>query len=262
MVRKLRRKKAVRRRKRKPVRFGKPVIGITCEVHKLKPYFAEFELVCDYRYIRAVIRAGGNPVVLPINPLKRDSHALLDQIDGLLIVGGADIHPTFYGEKSKKKLELMYRGRTYFEMRAFRAAQKRKIPILAICYGMQLVNTIYGGKLHQDIQSELRHAKDHRNKRNPFHHVTLMPGSLFHKIFGKKTVVSHCEHHQAVKMPGRGMDVTAFSEDGIAEAIEGPARLLAVQWHPERQPKDPVQRKLFSYFMKQVRAARLERLKG
>ena len=88
---------------------GKPLIGITCEVVKLKPYFAEFELVSDYRYTRAVIRAGGIPVLLPINPLKRDIPRLMDAIDGLVITGGADIHPSFYGEKSKEKVRPIYR---------------------------------------------------------------------------------------------------------------------------------------------------------
>ena len=70
---------------------GKPVIGITCEVVKLKPYFAEFELVCDYRYIRAVLRAGGTPVLLPLNPIPRDIGKLVELIDGLVIIGGAMI---------------------------------------------------------------------------------------------------------------------------------------------------------------------------
>ena len=83
----------------------KPVIGITCEVVKLKPYYAEFELVCDYRYIRAIIRAGGLPVMLPINPLKKDIHKIFDFVDGLVIIGGADIHPSFYGDKSREKIK-------------------------------------------------------------------------------------------------------------------------------------------------------------
>ena len=163
-------KRRKRHRRRAPgLKKGKPVIGITCEVVKLKPYFAEFELVSDYRYTRAVIRAGGIPVLLPINPLKRDIPRLLDAIDGLVITGGADIHPSFYGEKSKEKVRPIYRGRTYFEMYLYKYAQKRKIPVLAICYGMQLLNVLYGGTLHQDIQSEVKGARNHRSRHNPLH---------------------------------------------------------------------------------------------
>lgn len=249
----------VKRRKKKarkiPVK-GKPVIGITCEVVKLKPFFAEFELVCDYRYLRAVIRAGGIPVLVPINPRKRDVAALLDRIDGLIITGGADIHPGFYGEKSREKVKPIYRGRTYFEMNLYKTAQKKKIPVLGICHGLQLLNVIHGGTLHQDIQSEVAGAKNHRSKANPLHRVNIQPGSLCHKIFRQKSIMVHSEHHQAVKLPGRSIRITAVSEDGIPEAIEGPAHTLAVQWHPERQAKDAIQTRLFRYFLAMVRQNR------
>ena len=232
---------------------GKPVIGITCEVAKLKPYFSEFELYCDYRYIRAVIRSGGIPVLLPINPFAHDAAKLLDKIDGLVIIGGADIHPSFYGEKSNKKVKPIYRGRTYFDMALYRAARKRKIPVLAICYGMQLLNVICGGTLHRDIKSEVKGARNHRSQKNPLHRVQIQPGSICHKIFRKESIFVHSHHHQAVKLPGRSLKVTAVAEDGIPEAIEGPAKTIGVQWHPERQPKDPVQSRIFRYFLKWVR---------
>lgn len=244
----------VKRRKRPEKIKGKPVIGITCEVEKRKPYFSEFDLFCDYRYVRAIIRAGGIPVLLPINPFPRDAAKMLEHIDGLVIVGGADIHPSFYGEKSSKKIQPIYRGRTYFEMWLYRAAQKRKIPVLAICYGMQLLNVIYGGSLHQDIQSEIKGAHNHRSKTNPLHRVEVQVGSLCHKVFGKQSFHVHSSHHQAVKLPGRSLKITAVSErDGIPEALEGPPRTVAVQWHPERLPKDPLQRRLFRSFIRLAR---------
>lgn len=250
MVKRRGRRHSRRKRKRG---LGKPIIGITCEVVKLKPYFSEFELTCDYRYVRAIIRSGGIPVILPLNPFPRDASRILEHIDGLVVIGGADIHPHFYGEKSRKKVKPIYRGRTYFEMWLYRAAQKKKIPILAICYGMQLLNVIYGGKLHQDIQSELKNSKNHCSKINPWHKVEVQEGSLAHKIFRKKSFMVYSKHHQAVKVPGRSLRVTAFSEDGVPEAIEGPPRTLAVQWHPECQAKDPIQRRLFRHFMSMVR---------
>lgn len=247
-------KRRKRRRRQDPRRKkGKPVIGITCEVVKLKPYFSEFELTCDYRYARAIIRAGGIPILLPVNPFPRDAAKLLKHIDGLVIIGGADIPPSFYGEKSKQKIRPIYRGRTYFEMALYRAAQKKKIPILAICYGLQLLNVIYGGTLHQDIQSEVKTARDHRSKRRPLHRVEIQEGSLCHQIFRKKSFVVHSHHHQAVKVPGRSIKITAVADDGIPEAIEGPPRTLAVQWHPERMAKDPVQSRLFRYFIRLTR---------
>jgi gamma-glutamyl-gamma-aminobutyrate hydrolase PuuD len=235
---------------RKRVSSHRPLIGITCEVVKRKPYFAEFDLLCDYRYVRAILRAGGTPILLPINPLTRPASALFRQLDGLVIVGGADIHPSFYGEKTTNKVDPMYRGRTYFEMAAYRAACRRRIPVLAICYGMQLLNVIHGGTLHLDIPSELQGPTDHRSRESPLHRVHVQKGSLCHKIFRRTSLVVHSDHHQAIKQLGRGLRATVISDDGIIEAIEGPAQTIAVQWHPERQPRDPSQRRLFRYFVR------------
>ena len=241
--------------------WRKPIIGITCEVLKVRPYFSQFELICDYRYVRAVLRAGGIPVLLPINPFRRDVSMLLDQIDGVIITGGADIHPSFYGEQSKEKIQPIYRGRTYFEIALYRTAQRKKIPVLGICHGLQLLNVIHEGTLHQDIQSEIKGARDHRSKKEPLHRVEVQPGSLFHKIFRKRSFWVYSEHHQAIKLPGRELKVTAFSEDGVPEAIEGLPLTLAVQWHPERQPKDPIQMRLFKFFLHLIREAKKEKEK-
>ena len=256
------RKRRTRRRRGKNTRQGKPVIGITCEVVKLKPYFAEFELVCDYRYLRAIIRAGGIPMLLPVNPFRRDAAHLLAQTNGLVIIGGADIHPGFYGEKSMQKIKPIYRGRTYFEMWLLKAAQKKKIPVLAICYGMQLLNVFYGGTLYQDLCSEVKGVRNHRSVRNPLHQINVQPGSLCYKIFRKKSFTAHSQHHQAVKLPGQSLQITAVSDDGIPEAIEGPPRTLAVQWHPERQAKDPIQRRLFRYFILLCKKSMAEKASG
>lgn len=255
-----RHRKKTRHFKAHSAKERKPVIGITCEVLKVRPYFSQFELVCDYRYVRAVLRAGGIPILLPINPFQRDVSVLLDQIDGVVITGGADIHPSFYGEKSKKKIQPIYRGRTYFEITLYRTAQRKKIPVLGICHGLQLLNVVHGGTLHQDIQSEIRGARDHRSKRAPFHRVDVQPGSLLHKIFRKGNFLVYSEHHQAIKLPGRALKITAVSEDGIPEAVEGPPLTLAVQWHPERQPKDPLQMRLFKFFIRLIRESKKEKV--
>ena len=228
----------------------KPIIGISCEVVKLKPYYSEFELACDYRYVRAIIRAGGIPVMLPINHSPREVMSLIHLIDGLLIIGGADIHPTFYGERARQKIKPMYRGRIRFDINLYRMAHRQKIPILAICYGMQLLNVIYGGTLYQDIQKQVPSAKNHRSRRNPLHMIHLEEGSQLAKIFRKRDFLVHSHHHQAVKQMGHFLHAVGYSPDWIVEAIEGPPRTLAVQWHPERQERDVVQRRLFNYFVK------------
>ncbi len=235
------------------VKFKKPIIGISCEVIKLKPYYSEFELACDYRYVRAIIRAGGIPVMLPINHSKSDIKKLIRLMDGLMIIGDADIHPTFYGEKASHPIKPMYRGRTRFDMNLFEFAQRKKIPILAICYGMQLVNIMYGGTLYQDIQRQIKGTRSHRSKRDPHHLVHLYEDSDLAKIFGKKDVMVHSDYHQAIKTVGGSLHAVGYSPDTVMEAIEGPPKTLAVQWHPERQARDGVQSRLFGYFVKMCR---------
>lgn len=204
--------------KRKKRQHRKPIIGITCEVQKLKRFYSDFELVCNYAYIRAIVRAGGLPVLLPMNHFDRDNRKLMDHIDGLVIIGGADIPPIFYGEKQSEKVAPMCRGRIYFDMALYQFAQKKKIPVLAICYGMQLLNVIYGGKLHQDIKSEVKGAHPHQGKRAVKHKVHIQEGTLCHRIFRHKSFMVISDHHQAVKIPGKSLRVTAYAEDGVAEA--------------------------------------------
>jgi putative glutamine amidotransferase len=244
--------KMVRSRRRK----GKPIIGITCEVHKLKPFFSQFELVCDYRYTRSVIRGGGIPVLIPINHEMRSVRTLLKSLNGLVFIGGADIQPHFYGEYDRHKIDPMYRGRTRFDMKLFQMARKQNLPILMICYGAQLLNVIHGGTLYQDIKKQIRKARNHRSKKNPFHFVYLEKGSKISKILRKRSVLVHSEHHQAVKHTGYSLRVVGRSADGIVEALEGPPDTIAVQWHPERQEKDPTQRRLFRYFVGQCQKNR------
>lgn len=235
------------------VKQKKPIIGISCEVLKLRPYYSEFELACDYRYVRAIIRAKGIPVMLPITHTPQDVKKLIGLIDGLMIIGDADIHPTFYGEKASHPIKPMYRGRTRFDMKLFELAQKKKIPILAICYGMQLMNVMYGGTLYQDIQRQIRGTKSHRSKRDPHHLVHLYEDSELAKVFGKKNVMVHSDHHQAIKTLGSSLRAIGYSPDTVIEAIEGPPKIFAVQWHPERQARDGIQNRLFNYFIKMCR---------
>ncbi|MBU0580514.1 MAG: gamma-glutamyl-gamma-aminobutyrate hydrolase family protein [Candidatus Margulisbacteria bacterium] len=235
-------------------KIKKPYIGITCEVQKLKYGFAEFELTCDYRYIQAIFDAGGLPVLIPITNQEKDLSLLLDNISGIVIVGGADIHPKFYNEKIRKEIKPAYRGRVKFEIQLYHLAEKKKIPILAICYGMQLLNVIHGGTLFQDIQSEIKGTLNHQSKRNLFHKVEVQKDTLCYKIFKECSFPVYSRHHQAIKTLGKDLKISAFAQDGIVEAIEKPPYIVGVQWHPEQQLTDPRQQRLFRYFVNQARA--------
>ncbi|MFH1848006.1 MAG: gamma-glutamyl-gamma-aminobutyrate hydrolase family protein [Candidatus Omnitrophota bacterium] len=227
----------------------RPVIGLTCEVVKLKPYFTQYELTCDYRYIRSVLRAGAIPLLIPNSPYPRMLSRMLDHVNGIIITGGADVHPYFYGEQATEKVRSVYRGRFYFERLLYGMARKRKIPVLGICYGMQLINVIHGGALYQDIRTEGKGSRSHSSKRYPMHPVRTSPGTVCGRVFKKREFRVYSEHHQAIKRLGRSLNIGAVSNDGIIEAIEKGNEVFAVQWHPERQPKDQAQRRLFRYFI-------------
>jgi putative glutamine amidotransferase len=190
-------------------------------------------------YVRSVLAAGGVPVIL--SPLLGPSFAArsLDGVDGLLLTGGEDIHPAWYGAEPSPHLYPPSRERDLFELALFAAARQRELPILGICRGIQLVNVALGGTLIQDLPSERPGPVSHdpgsaRDART--HAVRLQEGSRAAQALGAAELAVNSFHHQAVDRLANGLVATGWSEDGLIEAAESPADspwLLAVQWHPE-----------------------------
>jgi putative glutamine amidotransferase len=190
-------------------------------------------------YVRAVLRAGGVPLVL--SPLLGVEHnaVLLDGLDGLVLSGGEDVDPAHYGQAPHPDLGDVDPQRDVFELAIFRDARAHGLPVLAICRGIQLVNVAMGGTLWQDIPSErpraLRHAQAaQRDDRT--HHVDLTPGSRLAKSLGGTSCEVNSFHHQSIRDLASGLIITGRAPDGEIEGVEstddGPW-LLAVQWHPE-----------------------------
>lgn len=233
-----------------------PIVGITCDVQvpKRKRFARQCNLVCDYRYTEAVKRAGGYPVLLPIAYRSDIIRTTLDQTDGLVIVGGDDVDPRLYGEKRRSGTGTVFGPRFYFERRLYREARRRKLPILGVCYGMQLINVLEGGTLFQDIRRDAKSRMSHRDKSDPYHKVRLNTKSRLGKIIGRAAVSVHSDHHQAVSRVAPGFRPVAFAPDGIIEAIEGESKeVFAVQWHPERALKHHETKRLFNAFVRMCR---------
>jgi putative glutamine amidotransferase len=212
----------------------RPLIGITIGYSSQDPEI--FSLRDDY--VRAVEKAGGLPVVLaPGTP--QDAAALLDHLDGLLLTGGADVDPGFYGEPAHETVKRVIPERDALEIALSRAALGRDLPLLAICRGHQVLNVATGGTLIQDLPSQWKGAVDHDpdvERWSPAHAVRILPGTRLREILGEERVAVNSFHHQAVKQPGQGVVVSAYAEDDdVVEGIEIPGRRLAVgvQWHPE-----------------------------
>ena len=215
------------------------LIGITTDYEAAGEFPSRIEgegrFLLRENYAKAVEQAGGTPVLLPI---MADVNPVLDRLDGILISGGAfDIPPEMSGIPDPCKARKIRPERTRFELELCKGAIERNIPILGICGGMQLLAVTVGGKLIGDILEEVPDAFDHEQKLPPndFRHpVKVIPGTLMFRLVMQEKLGVNSTHHQAVRDPG-GCAISAWSPDGIVEAIELPDRywVLGVQWHPE-----------------------------
>jgi putative glutamine amidotransferase len=219
----------------------KPVIGINADLTRDGK-----DVRLSQEYVRVVLKAGGIPVLLPCAAPAADGipERMLDGIDGLLLSGGRDLNPRFYGEKIlNRKVILLPELKQGFDLALVKSALKRKMPILAICYGVQLINVALGGSLFQDIASQLKSAANHRQGG---HKIRIVRGTLLHRIINKEYITANSFHHQAIKTPGGNLAVNARAADDVIEGVELPGGFcLGLQWHPERMPDKKEQVKLF-----------------
>ena len=205
-------------------------------------------------YAQAILNAGGIPWLFPYS----DDEATLDQavaaVDGLLLSGGDfDIDPSLFGEMPHPKLGKVVPERTATESALLQRAEARKIPILGICGGMQLMNVSRGGTLYQDLPSQKEAVLEHQQPQSkdlPAHPIKIRPDSQLAKITGESEIGVNSTHHQAVKAAGQDLIISATAPDGVVEAIEDPlySFYLGVQWHPEAMP-DACQKALYQAFI-------------
>ncbi|MEW2070097.1 type 1 glutamine amidotransferase [Streptomyces sp. NPDC007346] len=207
--------------------------------------------------VEAVWRAGGEPATIhPYAPGglgdPPGTAARLARFDGVLLPGGGDLAPHRYGaEESHEAVYDVDDEQDAFDLEVARQAPVLGLPLLAVCRGLQVVNTARGGTLHQDMGGP---GREHRHLTHP---VRLTAGSAVAAVAGTDKIEASCYHHQHIDRLGRGLAATAHAADGTIEAVEAPGAggwLLAVQWHPEdTAAQDPAQQGLFDAL---VRAAR------
>ena len=204
-------------------------------------------------YLDAVVGAGAVPVVIAPDATPA-ADLVTARLDALMLVGGADVDPAHYGETPLNDSVSPGPERDALELALLHSALARGLPVLAICRGHQVLNVARGGDLWQDLPTQQPHGLRHRQVEAPHavgHELRIAPGSLLHTIAGSERLGANSFHHQAVRALGRGLRPTAWSADGLVEALEDPAHpfVLGVQWHPEEMLDDAPHRALFDAFV-------------
>jgi putative glutamine amidotransferase len=228
---------------------ARPIVGITAypRTVEIVPTAATLHTANRF-FVDAVARAGGIPLILPVLDPALAPGALA-AVAALVLPGGGDVDPAAYGEDASPTVAGVDAARDAWELACALAALDRRMPMLAICRGAQVLNVALGGTLVQDIGEATgeRHGWAERYLE-PVHAVTLSPTCRLAIVLGTTEVGANSLHHQAVGVPGRGVTAVGWAPDGTVEAIAvaDHPEVVAVQWHPELMEEDALQQRLFS----------------
>lgn len=228
----------------------KPVIGLTCSYEDQADRF-----FISRNYAAAVETAGGLPIMLGFHN-EKDLTCLMTILDGLILTGGGDVDPVFFGEDPEPACGEITPERDFFETKIARQCLSSGMPVLGICRGMQVLNIAAGGDIYQDIYNRpvntIKHVQQ-SPRWYPTHDIEVTGGTMLAKIIGRGKTRVNSFHHQAVRSIAPGFVVSAISPDGVVEGIECPDQLFAlgVQCHPETMWKRyPVFLELFKALVK------------
>jgi len=224
----------------------KPVIGVTTSFEdktnlhnqNVNPF-----------YIEAVKKAGGEPRILDfLMPLNRIP-ALLEELDGVLLIGGGDYEPSLYGAQRDPLCGESCPVKDNFELELTRKAAEMGVPVLGVCRGLQTINIAFGGTMHQHVPNVTGIQHQQKAGNVFWHDVNIVPGTRTARLIGRDVIATNSYHHQAADKIGEGLVVGAWSRDGIVESLEskpGATWIFGTQWHPERTVgKDPYSLRYF-----------------
>ncbi len=238
----------------------RPRIGITM---RLEVETRRFYLGRDYS--EAIEAAGGVPVHISLIPTADYVAAAMDGLDGMLLPGSnTDVDPHFYGEEPHHKLGVVIPEKDETDRLCIAEAEKREIPVLAICYGMQALNVARGGTLIQDIESQLPGSLKHEQgipQTRSSHTIDIDDLSILSRLNSVRNASGpirvNSSHHQAIAQTGEGLRATAWAKDGVIECIEDVRDgrfIVGVQWHPEMMSgHDDLSREIFELFVEKCR---------
>lgn len=231
-----------------------PLIGVSGSIEH-----DESKQMILREYMTALLAVGGIPLLLSLDMDRAQLEDALPRLDGILLAGGFDVAPGLYGALPQAGLGQVDPLRDAFELRLTRACHHRRMPLLGICRGVQIMNVALGGSLYQDLPTQYAQGAQKEpmlhSQREPgkyaSHTVQVDSGSRLFGIVKQESLAVNSFHHQAVRAVAPGMQICAQAPDGVIEAVEDKAHpfFLGVQWHPERMyGNDPASLALFAAF--------------
>jgi len=215
---------------------NKPIIGLSTGYQNGRVIN---RVMLNHNYMEAIRKLGGIPLMIPAEATDEEREVLLDFCDGVILTGGADIHPSAYGEPVLNDTVKTVPHRDKTDMQLCKQVLRRQMPLLGICRGAQVINVCFGGTLYQDIPAQLETTVQHKmepDDRTSRHSCIVTPGSPLYETVQADCIDVNSHHHQAIKDVAPGFAVMGRCEDGIIEAIWKPDEkfLWALQWHPEK----------------------------
>jgi putative glutamine amidotransferase len=239
----------------------RPLIGISCSMGQAiysmhQDNVPQLQHRLGDNYVKAVMEAGGIPVLLPNSTDLSCVEEIAAGLDGFLLSGGGDVDPALFGQRATAQLGAVTPRRDDFELALARyIMNETDKPVLGICRGIQVMNVAMGGTLHIDLPSDgkLCHSLTMYPRNIRTHDIRVTAGSMMEDIMEGREGRVNSFHHQAIREVADCFVVTAVSsEDGVIEAVEQPGErfVVGVQWHPEELTEFPEAKNLFRSFVK------------
>jgi putative glutamine amidotransferase len=232
---------------------ARPLIGLNAEYRASKKDTPAFSFLAA-GYYNALIKSGAIPLIIPPLVEEEDVGRVLDHLDGVVLTGGSDLDPRLDGYMLHPAMRLLDPRREAFDRKLVRQAAERRLPILGIGCGMQLLNVSLGGNLFFHLPEDLPRALPHVDAMDPNHRHALVvePGSLMERVYGEGEIRVNSVHHMAVDEPAPGFAVTARCPDGVIEAIESQRSdwfAFGTQFHPESDSATALDLRIFEEFI-------------
>jgi putative glutamine amidotransferase len=229
-----------------------PLIGVSTG-RLLAPNIQRDQVATPTSYLRAIIAAGGIPLLIPPHLTHDQLAETLTRLDGLVLIGGGDLDPALFNGPPHPRIYDIDPDRDFLDLTLARLAAQNGLPFLAICRGIQVVNVALGGTLFTDIGDQVPGALRHDwypniPRGHLAHPIRVDSGSRLSQVLGGTHFQVNSLHHQAIQTPAPGLRVTAWAPDGLIEGLELPEHPfgLAVQWHPEWLQDHTSQRAIFA----------------